>query len=168
MSRRAALADGAGLLVAPSVLAQSPDKCPLGPPQDHVKRPPVFLDYDQVELDAAYDQDPYQPHTARVNQRPAFRSYDARVRLGDPIRTAYGADPVEELDIWPARRKEAPVFAITAGTLETPEFQRQPRDFAKALREAGVPLEFDLGRELLPSGWRRWGPTPSTAAPRCA
>jgi arylformamidase len=35
---------------------------------------------------------------------------------------------------------QAPV-AVVYGTLETPEFQRQSREFAEALRKAGKPLE---------------------------
>ena len=35
---------------------------------------------------------------------------------------------------------QAPV-AVVYGTLETPEFQRQSRDFAEALRKAGKPVE---------------------------
>src|SRR5207302_9276437 len=37
-------------------------------------------------------------------------------------------------------RLVAPV-AVVYGTLETPEFQRQSRDFAEALRKAGKPVE---------------------------
>lgn len=110
LSRRAALAGGAGLLAAPAL---GQDKCALGPPP-HERGPLVFRNYDQVELDAAYDQDAYQPHTARVNDRLAMRSYDARARLGAPIRAAYGSAAEEGLDYWPGPAG-GPVFVFVHG-----------------------------------------------------
>lgn len=112
LTRRAALAAAAGFAAAP---AAAKDRCALGLPADHVKGPPVFLDYDQVELDAAYDQEAYQPHTTRVNQRLAFRSSYARARLGAPLRFAYGADPVEGLEVWPAKESNASIFLFIHG-----------------------------------------------------
>lgn len=112
LTRRTALAAGLGLAAAPA-LAQ--DKCQLGPPSGREKGPPVFLDYDQIELDAAYDQDAYQPHTARVNDRLAMRSYETRTRLGDPMRAAYGSAPEEGLDVWRADRPGALVFVFVHG-----------------------------------------------------
>ena len=44
--------------------------CQVGPPQHH-KGPPVFMDYDQLELDASYDQVYYEPLIAQVSQRLA-------------------------------------------------------------------------------------------------
>jgi arylformamidase len=37
-------------------------------------------------------------------------------------------------------------LVLTIGTLETPEFQRQSRDFAAALRAAGKPVELIEGQ----------------------
>ena len=45
------------MLGATAALAATPalaEECRIGPAQ-HQKGPPVFLDYDQVELDAAYE-----------------------------------------------------------------------------------------------------------------
>ena len=39
----------------------------------------------------------------------------------------------------------APVI-VAHGTLETPEFQRQNRDFAAAVKEAGKPVTFLIGQ----------------------
>jgi len=39
-----------------------------GPPP-HEKGPVVFLDYDQAELDAAYDQAAYQPNIQQLRDR---------------------------------------------------------------------------------------------------
>lgn len=43
--------------------------CRVGPPQHH-KGPLVFMDYDQLELDASYDQVYYEPLIARVEPAP--------------------------------------------------------------------------------------------------
>ena len=37
-------------------------------------------------------------------------------------------------------------LVLTHGSLETPEFQRQSRDFASALRAAGKPVELIVGK----------------------
>jgi arylformamidase len=42
--------------------------CEVGPPQHHTG-PAVFMDYDQLELDASYDQVYYEPLIAQVSQR---------------------------------------------------------------------------------------------------
>ena len=44
-------------------------------------------------------------------------------------------------------RINCPVIA-TYGTLETPEFQRQSRDFAAAMKAAGKPVQLLVGPEL--------------------
>ncbi|MGH7767996.1 MAG: alpha/beta hydrolase family protein, partial [Candidatus Binatia bacterium] len=36
-------------------------------------------------------------------------------------------------------------LVVAHGTLETPEFQRQSREFAAAVRAAGKPIEFFVG-----------------------
>jgi hypothetical protein len=46
----------AAITAAPGVVQE----CRLGPPEHH-KGPSVFLDYDRLELDAAYDQPYYEP-----------------------------------------------------------------------------------------------------------
>lgn len=111
LSRRTLIASGAGLLAAPA-LAQSP--CQLGLP-GHVKGPPVWLDLDQVELDAAYRQEAYQPHTDAVNGRLSALSFDLRLRRGYPERAAYGEHPDEALDIYRAEATGAPVFVFIHG-----------------------------------------------------
>jgi arylformamidase len=56
ISRRAMLGTAATMVTT----AAFAEGCPAGPPQHH-KRPLVFMDYDQVELDASYDQVYYEP-----------------------------------------------------------------------------------------------------------
>ncbi len=110
-SRRAVLAVGAGVVASP-ILAQ--DSCQLGLP-GHVEGPHVWRDYDQVELDAAYRQETYQPHTEAVNSRLAALSFDMRFRRGYPERAVYGAGPDEGMDIYRADAEEAPVFIFIHG-----------------------------------------------------
>jgi arylformamidase len=111
IGRRAVLAAGATLVATP-VLAQ-PD-CTLGVPE-HERGPTVFGDYDQVELDVAYDQDFYQAHIDRTNQRLNALSYLARTRLGDPERAAYGEAQWEGMDIYRTSGSGRPVFVFIHG-----------------------------------------------------
>jgi arylformamidase len=70
--------------------------------------PPVFLDYDQAELDAAYDQSVYAPNIEQMRGRIAANSERVRDRLGDPERVAYGPSAIERLDIYRTDRPHAP------------------------------------------------------------
>jgi arylformamidase len=85
-----------------------------GPPP-HEKGPLVFLDYDQVELDAAYDQQVYQPNIVQVGKRWASNSARVRARLGEPTRISYGPTEIEQLDIFRTSRERAPVFVFIHG-----------------------------------------------------
>ena len=99
------------MAAAPALAAE---ECRLGPPPHH-KGPPVFLDYDQVELDASYDQVSYEPLIAQVSQRLASISEAARARIGVPRRVAYGPSDVEKLDIYRTSQPRAPVFVYMHG-----------------------------------------------------
>lgn len=89
---------------AAPVLAQQK----LGPPP-HTKGPLVFLDYDQVDLDAAYDQIVYAPNAAQIQNRLASNSEETRSRIGSPERVAYGPSEIEKLDIYRTKRANAPI-----------------------------------------------------------
>jgi|SRR6185295_4990748 len=79
-----------------------------------MKGPPVFLDYDQRELDDAYDQAVYAPNRDEVNARLAAASRLARERYS-PLRAAYGAADSEKLDIYRTRGHDAPVAVFVHG-----------------------------------------------------
>jgi arylformamidase len=85
-----------------------------GPPP-HEKGPPVFLDYDQIELDAAYDQAVYQPNILQLNKRWTSNSARTRARIGEPLRRAYGDSAIEQLDIFRCDRAKAPTFIFIHG-----------------------------------------------------
>lgn len=77
--------------------------------------PLVWLDLDQAELDAAYDQSVYAPNQQQVLRRYAVNSEDARARLGPPRRFAYGPTPIEGLDVYATQRPNAPVQIFIHG-----------------------------------------------------
>src|ERR1700757_1875365 len=76
---------------------------------------PVFLDYDQAALDAAYDQAAYALNREQLIQRRIRDSELARRRIGEPERVAYGAAEIERLDIYRTRCEPAPVFVFIHG-----------------------------------------------------
>ncbi len=103
-NRRTVLA-GATLAATGGVaLAQSRQKGPL-----------VWLDLDQQELDDAYDQSKYAANLAQIVKRYATNSEQVRARLGAPKRLAYGATPIEGLDLYPTRKQNAPVHVFIHG-----------------------------------------------------
>jgi arylformamidase len=113
ISRRtmlAAGAAGAATAAAPALAAE----CPIGPPP-HDKGRHVWMDMDQVELDAAYDQSFYAPLAAQITKRWAANSDLVRARLGAPMRVAYGPTEVEKLDIYRTKRPKAPTFVFIHG-----------------------------------------------------
>jgi arylformamidase len=84
-------------------------------PVPHEHGPNVFLDYDQVELDAAYDQFQYAFNTKEIGRRTAQNSELARERLGNPMRVAYGDKDVEKMDIFRGQAANAPVQIFIHG-----------------------------------------------------
>jgi arylformamidase len=79
------------------------------------KGPTVWLDMDQAELDAAYDQSRYAPNRPQILERYATNSEAVRARLGSPQRYAYGPTPIEALDIYPTKRANAPINIFIHG-----------------------------------------------------
>lgn len=75
----------------------------------------VFLDYDQVELDASYSQLSYEPLMVQVQARLASNSEAVRARIGAPQRVSYGLTDDERLDIYRAGRANAPIFVFIHG-----------------------------------------------------
>jgi arylformamidase len=106
---------GAGATAAMAARpAFAQQECRVGPPP-HEKRPRVFLDYDQMELDAAYFQPDYEPNFTQVAKRYASNSEITRARLGQPQRIAYGPTEIEKLDIYRTKPSNAPIFVFIHG-----------------------------------------------------
>jgi hypothetical protein len=65
ITRRTMLATAGAVAAVPALAAE----CRIGP-EPHEKGPLVFMDYDQVELDAAYNQEVYEPLLDQVGMLP--------------------------------------------------------------------------------------------------
>src|SRR5438309_9366559 len=100
---------------ATAVLAASGRALAQQPVAPRVKGPKVWLDMDQAELDAAYDQSVYAPNLQQVVGRYASNSVAVRARLGAAKRFAYGATPIEALDLYPSARANAPIHVFIHG-----------------------------------------------------
>jgi arylformamidase len=79
------------------------------------KGPLVWRDMDQQELDAAYDQSKYAPNQTQIQERRLVNSARARAFLGEPLRLAYGASAIEQLDVYRTNRANAPVNVFIHG-----------------------------------------------------
>jgi arylformamidase len=80
-----------------------------------VKGPLVWRDMDQQELDAAYDQSKYAANQAQIQERRLAASQRARSALGEPLRLAYGASEIEQLDVYRTNQANAPVNVFIHG-----------------------------------------------------
>ena len=111
-SRRRLLLGSAALVVGATgrAGAQAPASTP-----PRAKGPRVWQDLDQAELDAAYDQTKYAANLPQIFRRLAVNSEVARARLGPPKRLAYGATPIEQLDLYATKRPKAPVNVFFHG-----------------------------------------------------
>jgi arylformamidase len=83
--------------------------------QPRAKGPRVYLDYDQAELDAAYDQQVYAPNHAQLLARRVKGSAAVRARIGEPERFAYGPTAIEGLDVYRTTRPNAPILVFIHG-----------------------------------------------------
>jgi arylformamidase len=115
VTRRTLLGAGvasAVLTASGSAFAQQPSPAQQAP---RVKGPAVWLDMDQAELDTAYDQSKYAANLPQIVKRYATNSEAVRTRLGAPRRYAYGATPIEALDVYPTKRGNAPINIFIHG-----------------------------------------------------
>jgi arylformamidase len=115
VTRRTFLGAGVGSAVLAAggpAFAQQPAPAQQAP---RVGGPAVWLDMDQAELDAAYDQSKYAPNLRQIVTRYATNSEAVRARLGTPRRYAYGPTPIEALDIYTTKRADAPINIFIHG-----------------------------------------------------
>jgi arylformamidase len=75
----------------------------------------VWLDMDQAALDAAYTQSVWAPNREQLVARHRSNSAIARTYLGAPQRYAYGATPIEALDVYRTTRPSAPIYIFIHG-----------------------------------------------------
>jgi arylformamidase len=109
---------------------------PAGAPR--AKGPRVWLDMDQAELDAAYDQAAYAPNREQLLARYATNSEATRVRLGPPERHAYGKEPIEGVDVFRAARTGAPIHVFVHGGAWRARFARDYAYLAELFVHAGA------------------------------
>lgn len=107
-------------------------------PAARVKGPRVYLDYDQAELDAAYDQSVYAANLRDVQTRMRRLSTEARRRLGAPQRYAYGPTEIERLDVYPARQANAPIQIFIHGGAWRSGLAAEHADAAELFHHAGA------------------------------
>ncbi len=131
-NRRTMLGAAATLAAGGTALAQAP----AAPPRQ--KGPRVWLDLDQQELDDAYDQSKYAANLAQIVKRYATNSEAVRKRLGAPVRLAYGATPIEGLDLYPAKRQNAPIHVFIHGGAWRSGFARDSAYQAETFVRAGA------------------------------
>src|SRR6516165_11920095 len=110
ISRRSLLGTTVAIAATPALA----EECRIGP-SPHEKGPKVWMEMDQVELDAAYDQSAYAPMINQIQKRYASSSETTRARLGAPKRLAYGPTTIENLDLYPAKAPNAPIFIFIHG-----------------------------------------------------
>ena len=81
LTRRSVLGTAAAVTMAAHANATETASagCRIGPPP-HPKGPLVFMNYDQIELDAAYDQSSYAPLAAQIALPGAFTAEFTVVR----------------------------------------------------------------------------------------
>ena len=111
LSRRTLIGAATTSVIAVPAFAE---ECPLGPPEHH-KGPTVFMDYDQIELDASYDQAYFEPLISQVIKRLSSNSDAVRARIGMPRRVSYGQSEIEKLDIYRSNQPKAPIFIFIHG-----------------------------------------------------
>jgi arylformamidase len=153
--RRRTLLQGALALSATgasAVLAQTrmqnhvPPRMTPGP-----KGPLVFMDYDQQELDWAYDQGPWSPNMADIFKRNAQKNAATLARLGAPRRLRYGAKDIEQLDVYVTRQPKAPVHVFIHGGAWRSGSARDAAYMAEAYVDAGaifVSVDFNNVEEV--------------------
>ena len=87
----------------------------LGADAEGGKGPKVWLNMDQAELDAAYNQRVYAPNLDLVMRRIRLQSSAACARLGQPEHYAYGESAVENLLVYRSQQANAPVLIYVHG-----------------------------------------------------
>ena len=138
--RRAIVGTAAAIAVAAATATFSEHSNAQTAPR--VKGPRVYRDYDQAELDAAYDQAVYAPNARDVQGRMRRLSAEARKRLGTPKRFAYGPTDIEKLDVYPAaaslKGPNAPIQIFIHGGAWRSGTAAEHADAAELLHQAGA------------------------------
>jgi len=104
-----------------------------------VSREKIFLNYTKPALDSAYDQGPWAPNTRAVLTQVKSLNEYSRSRIGEPRRIKYGSTDVEQLDLYAAKQKNAPVHIhIHGGAWRTGNGSGEQAYNARKFVELGV------------------------------
>jgi arylformamidase len=112
--RRAMQSAALGTLAASLPLARQASAQGLLP-ADRVKGPPVWLDLDQEELDAYYDNDGFVTNHDAINERREANNEIALARIGRPEIFSYGPSDIEKIEIYRSQAPSAPVAMFLHG-----------------------------------------------------
>jgi len=96
---------------------------------------PIFLDYDQAELDRQYEQRTFVPDADEIIRRYAEKSDLVRKTLGEPRVERYGPTPPETLDIYGSGKK---AFVFVHGGAWKRQSSREQAFPAEAVIAAGA------------------------------
>lgn len=75
----------------------------------------VFQSFDQAGLDAQYDNRRKVPEAGAIADRWMAAGAEARSLLSCDLDQAYGSDPRQAVDVFPAARGDAPILAFVHG-----------------------------------------------------
>jgi len=100
--------------------------------------PRVWLDMDQAQLDAAYDQAVWAKNRDQVLRRNVLNSDAARARLGPPGRHAYGPTPIEGLDVYRPARRDVPIHVYVHGGQWRQRYAKDYAYLAESFVQAGA------------------------------
>ena len=114
LSRRGLMVGAAAGTFALASEPAAAQRCPATPPS-RTKGAPVWLDFDQQDLDDAYDQSVYAFNFKNIAERLAANNEKALAVIGKPERLAYGPTDIEKLDIYRTKRPNAPTMIFIHG-----------------------------------------------------
>lgn len=110
-------------------------RAPAGDDRDMT---PIYRDFTQAALDAAYNNRAHVPHFMDIVGRFMAASERARATLRPRLDLAYGKDGRQKLDFFPAPGKDAPLFVFIHGGYWQ-SLDNKPFSFmARPLVEAGI------------------------------
>ena len=113
ITRRTLVAGAAAGTLALAADKADAQRCP--PVPERVKGPPVFRDLDQIDIDEGYDNDVYAFNARNIGERRVYNNRIALSVLGKPERVKYGPAEIERVDIYKAKRPNAPVMVFIHG-----------------------------------------------------
>jgi len=112
--RRLMLGAAAGTVAATLAVSGMASAQSASTPQ-RIKGPLVWLDMDQEELDASYDNDGFVTNHAAVNKRRTANNEIALQYIDAPEIVSYGPSEIEKIEIYRTKQPNAPVVLFLHG-----------------------------------------------------